>query len=85
MKNYMLRNAASHSSIVLSIVFIVLFVIDRVNPSMDFLGSEQSDWLLVLFCICSLTNGVITAANLYRRNNALYKREHSEHEHETEK
>ncbi len=67
MKSHALKNAASHSSIVLSVVFIVLFVIDRFNPSMDFLGSEQSDWLLLLFCVCSLTNGILMAASLLKK------------------
>lgn len=68
MKKYRLWNVAAHGNIVLSIVFIVLFVIDRFNPSMEFLGSEQSDWLLLIYCIVGLTNGIISAARLMRHD-----------------
>ncbi len=77
MRQYRLWNAASHGSIVMSVVFIVLFIIDRFNPSMDFLGSEQSDWLLLLFCLFSLSNGVLSAASLLRREQKqLMRKEH---------
>lgn len=80
MKKHRLWNAVSHGSTVMSIVFIVLFIIDRVNPSMDFLGSEQSDWLLLLFCLFSLANGVLSAISLFKRDKAQYIRE--EHQRE---
>lgn len=84
MRKHRLWSAASHGTIVLGIAFTVLFVIDRFNPSMDFLGSEQSDWLLLLFCIFSLTDGVMSAASLIRRRKAQYSREHPERKHESE-
>ena len=82
MKKHKVWNAVAHGSIVLSFVFIVLFAIDRFNPSMEFLGSEQSDWLLLLFCLCSLTNGIFSAASLFQRNRLRHKREQQEHKHE---
>ncbi len=80
MHRYRLWNAAAHGSVILSLVFFVLFLLDRFNPSMDFLGSDQSAWLLLLFCLCSLANGVISAVNLYRRDRAQHKRELREHQ-----
>ncbi len=75
MKTYRLWNIFCHGSIVMSIVFLVLFIIDRVNPSMEFIGSEQGDWLLLLFCLLALTNGVITAARLSKAERCALKRE----------
>ncbi len=82
MKKHRLWNAASHGSTIMSVVFIVLFIIDRYNPSMDFLGSEQSDWLLLVFCLLSLVNGILSALNLFRRDKAQYMREERQREQE---
>ena len=75
MKKYRLWNVVSHGSIVLSVVFLVLFIIDRINPAMGFIGSDQGDWLLLLFCITALVNGIITAAYLFRRESHAIMRE----------
>lgn len=75
MRKYQIWNIAAHSSIVMSSVFIILFIIDRCNPSMDFLGSEQSDYLLLLFCLCSLSNGLISAVKLFGRSETRYEQE----------
>lgn len=68
MKKYRLWHAASHACVVLGIAMLTLFVIDRINPAMGFIGSDQGDWLLLMFCICSVTNGCISAAYLLRRD-----------------
>ena len=79
MKEHNLWYIVSHLSIVLSVAFLVLFFIDRVNPMMGFLGSDQSDWLLFLFCLSSLLNGVFSSLCLLRRKKVKYKREHPSH------
>ena len=66
MKKYKLMYILCHGSIVLSVVFTVLFVIDRINPAMGFIGSDQGDWLLLLFCAFALINGRLTAMQLFR-------------------
>ena len=60
-------NLFAHASVILSGMFCVFFCIDRVNPAMDFLGSALSKWLLLLFSICALVNGVCAAVHLFRR------------------
>lgn len=75
MKKYRLWNAFAHGSIVLSAAFLVLFVLDRVNPAMGFIGSDQGDWLLLCFCVTALVNGIITAAHIFRRENHAVARE----------
>lgn len=60
MRRHRLWNMLCHASIVLSTVFVVLFVADRCNPAMEFLGSNASDWLMLLFCLSALGNGCIS-------------------------
>ncbi len=56
----------THATIVLSVVFLVFFVIDRVNPAMMFIGSDISDWLLGAFSVIALVSSILTAVYLYR-------------------
>lgn len=75
MKKCRIWNAFSHGTIVLSVVLLVLFVIDRINPAMGFIGSDQGDWLLLLFSVTALVNGSITAAHLFKRERHAVMRE----------
>ena len=84
MKKFRVWNAFCHGSIVLSIVFLILFVIDRINPAMGFLGSDQGDWLLFAFSVSALGNGLLTAANLMKRENHALKRENHALTHDME-
>lgn len=54
----------SHGLIVLAGMFLVFFCIDRVNPAMDFLGSEISKWLLLVFALCALGCGILSVAQI---------------------
>lgn len=54
----------SHGLIVLAGMFLVFFCIDRVNPGMDFLGSEISKWLLLAFALWALGCGVLTVVQI---------------------
>ncbi len=56
----------THATIVLSVVFLVFFIIDRVNPAMMFIGSDISDWLLFAFSVIALVSSILTAVYLYR-------------------
>ena len=77
MKRHSIRTLLAHGSIVMGTVFIVLFIIDRFNPYMDFLGSDQSDYLLLIFCIVSIANGIFTAVGIFRHDE---RRKAGEHE-----
>jgi hypothetical protein len=67
MKKYKLRTFLTHAAIVLSVVFLVFFVIDRFNPAMEFIGSDISDWLLCVFCVIALVSSILTAVHLYKK------------------
>lgn len=56
----------AHASIILSGMFLTFFVIDRVNPYMEFLTSEMSAWLILAFAIISLTQSILIIVMLRR-------------------
>ena len=56
----------THATLVLSVVFFVFFCIDRVNPAMQFIGSDISDWLLGVFCVTAFISSVFSAVFLYK-------------------
>lgn len=59
----------THATIVLSVVFLVFFCIDRFNPAMQFIGSDISDWLLCIFCVIALVSSILSAVFLYKDGN----------------
>ena len=67
MKKYKLRTLLTHATIVLSVVFLVFFIIDRVNPAMEFIGSDISDLLLCIFCLVALLSSILVAVKLYKK------------------
>lgn len=67
MKKHRLHSLLTHATIVLSIVFLVFFAIDRVNPAMEFIGSDISDWLLCMFCVIALLSSILAAVHLYKK------------------
>lgn len=66
MKKHKLRTLLTHATIVLSVVFLVFFTIDRFNPAMEFIGSDISDWLLCVFAAITLLSSILSAVQLYK-------------------
>lgn len=56
-----------HVSVVLSLMFIVFLVIDHYNSAMQFIDSDLSKALLMVFAICSLVNAYTLIAQSLRR------------------
>ena len=54
-----------HTNIVLGIMFFIFFWLDRRNPAMAFISSNISKWLLLVFSLCAIVNGVIGARYLF--------------------
>lgn len=49
-----------HVTIVLAILFIVLWILDYFNPMMQFLTSPlPKAWMMILF-VCTIANGMLT-------------------------
>ena len=57
----------AHTGIIIGMMFVVFFVIDRYNPAMEFLTSSISKWLMLCLAIVSVIDGVFSAAMLYRK------------------
>lgn len=79
MKQHPVWNALSHATVIGSCMFIIFFLIDRVNPAMDFLGSNLSKWCLFAYCIASLITGLCSAITLFKRGKAAEKKQHTAH------
>lgn len=57
----------AHASIIIGMMFVVFFIIDRVNPAMEFLTSSLSKWLMLLLALCSIIIGLYSAIFLFQR------------------
>lgn len=57
----------SHASIIIGMMFIVFFVIDRFNPAMEFLTSSLSKWLIFLLAVCAIFTGLFSAVFLFQK------------------
>ena len=65
MKQLKLWYALCHVNIIISVMFIVFYFIDRVNPAMDFMGSTLSKGLLTAFCLSILVSSILNARYLF--------------------
>ena len=57
----------AHASIIVGMMFAVFFVIDRVNPAMEFLTSGLSKWLMLLLALCAVMTGLYSAIFLFQK------------------
>lgn len=55
----------AHASMLLSVLVLVCFVIDRVNDAMDFMTSDLSKWLFAITAVVSILNALFTIINLW--------------------
>jgi len=55
-----LRRALPHFTLILSLMMITFFVIDRFNESMAFLNNSITKWLLLVFALFSACLSVLT-------------------------
>ncbi len=71
----------AHASIIIGMMFVVFFVIDRFNPAMEFLTSSLSKWLILLFALFSIGNGAFSAVLLFQRQRKREERRFASHSH----
>ncbi|MGM9677615.1 MAG: hypothetical protein ACI3XW_08405 [Butyricicoccus sp.] len=55
-----LKALLPHVTIVLSILFVVLWILDYFNPMMQFLTSGLPKALMLLLLVCTIANGMLT-------------------------
>jgi len=54
----MLRKILPHAAIILSGMYLVFFLIDRVNSAMAFINNEITKHLLLILCAISVVNAI---------------------------
>ena len=54
-----LRTILNHAAIVLSLMYLVFFVIDRINNAMEFINNDITKALLVLLALIAIINAEI--------------------------
>lgn len=65
----------SHLTIIFAGMFLVFFIIDRINPAMEFISSQISKWVLLMFVISALLQGITTLMDIrYREKAAIARR-----------
>ena len=57
----------AHAGIIVGMMFVVFFVIDRFNPAMEFLTSSLSKWLILFLAVCAVGDGLYSAILLFQR------------------
>lgn len=58
----------SHCSLILAIMLITLTVVDRFNPSMDFINNDISKLLILILCVCVIVLALSVFIAQRRRN-----------------
>ncbi len=56
----------THATILLAALFLTLLVLDRFNPSMDFISSDVSKWFLLALALSAFVSSIITAVLQFR-------------------
>lgn len=64
----MFKRVVPHLCLVISVMMLVLFVIDRVNEAMNFIGNDVFDILLLLYCLTAIPTAVYLIADNRRRS-----------------
>jgi len=62
-----IKQILPHFTIALSLMFVIFFILDKINPMMNFTDNSISNILLVVLCLLSTATSVI-AIVLDRKN-----------------
>ncbi|SFR81487.1 hypothetical protein [Anaeromicropila populeti] len=55
-----LTRVLPHITIVLAGMFVIFWILDILNPTMNFINREISNKLLIIFCTASLVTSIVT-------------------------
>ena len=64
-----------HLTIILSVMTLVFFVIDRFNEIMAFMTSEMSKWVFALLALCAIITSVCLIIENFREDDRREARE----------
>lgn len=63
----MVNKLFAHASMLLSILVLVCFVLDKFNNAMDFMTADISKWLFAVTAVVSIISSVLTIINLWTK------------------
>jgi hypothetical protein len=63
----MFKRVIPHLCLDISVMMLILFVIDRVNEAMNFIGNDVFDILLLVYCLTAIPTAVFLIADNRRR------------------
>lgn len=66
-KKALLTVLLAHLVLVISVMMLVLFVIDRVNEAMAFLNNDLTKWILAIFALAAAVLAITVIAGYERR------------------
>lgn len=69
-----MRKLLPHVTIVMCLMYVVFFGIDRVNSAMAFIDNEITKWLLLVLCLFSIVEAIWLIADDRRRERRRQKR-----------
>lgn len=61
----MINNLFAHASMLMSILVLVCFVLDKFNNAMDFMTADISKWLFAVTAVVSIISAILTIINLW--------------------
>jgi len=66
----------TYPCLILAAMFVVFCFIDRVNPAMEFLTSDLSKVLLLIFSLLTVASSILTLVYIRRRERRLERSRH---------
>ena len=57
-------------------MFLVFYIIDQINPEMEFISSDISKFVLLLFCLCAFFQAVLSLVAIRMEERQLMERQH---------
>ena len=70
----LIARALPHLTIVLSLMTLVFFSIDRVNPIMAFMTSELSKHVFMVLAVCAIVSSILLIASQWREDDRRARR-----------
>ena len=75
-----LRAVLPHATLILSLMMLTLFIIDRVNEAMAFLNNDLTKWVLAVFALLTAVLSVLTILRDERRHRRAAREDRNKRE-----